>query len=56
MVSVKCPVCGGDVQLPEDVVAGEIIEHDCGMTLEVVVDNNTVKLRPFEGVGEDWGE
>lgn len=56
MVLVKCPVCGGDVELPEDVMAGEIVEHDCGITLEVVIDNGVVRLRPFEGVGEDWGE
>ena len=56
MVIVKCPVCGGDVQLPDDVIAGEIVEHDCGVTLEVVIDNNVVKVKPFEGVGEDWGE
>ncbi len=57
MVSVKCPVCGGEVQLPDDVIAGEIVEHDCGVTLEVIVDdNNTVKVKPFEGVSEDWGE
>lgn len=57
MVTVKCPVCGGEVQLPDDVIAGEIVEHECGVTLEVIVDSdNTVKVKPFEGVGEDWGE
>ncbi|MEM0153317.1 MAG: alpha-aminoadipate/glutamate carrier protein LysW/ArgW [Ignisphaera sp.] len=56
MVVVKCPVCGGEVLLPDDVIAGEIVEHECGVTLEVVVDNDTVKVKPFEGISEDWGE
>jgi len=55
-VKTKCPVCGGEVSLPDDVMAGEVIEHDCGVTLEVVIDDNIVKVKPLEGVGEDWGE
>jgi len=55
-VKTKCPVCGGEVSLPDDVMAGEVVEHDCGVTLEVVIDNNIVKVKPLEGVGEDWGE
>ncbi|MEM4788864.1 MAG: alpha-aminoadipate/glutamate carrier protein LysW/ArgW [Ignisphaera sp.] len=56
MVEVKCPICGNTVSLPNDVVAGEIVEHDCGVTLEVVLEEGGVKLKPFEGVDEDWGE
>ncbi|MEM1526027.1 MAG: alpha-aminoadipate/glutamate carrier protein LysW/ArgW [Ignisphaera sp.] len=56
MLEAKCPVCGGSVILPDDVVAGEIVEHDCGVSLEVVVEKTGIKLKPFEGVGEDWGE
>jgi alpha-aminoadipate carrier protein LysW len=56
MLQTKCPICGGIVELPDDVMAGEIIEHECGVSLEVVIDNNTIKLKPYEGVGEDWGE
>jgi alpha-aminoadipate carrier protein LysW len=56
MPQTKCPICGGIVELPDDVMAGEIIEHECGVSLEVVIDNNTIKLKPYEGVGEDWGE
>ncbi len=52
-----CPVCGEPVELPEDVLAGEIVEHDCGATLEVVLGpEGQVSLRVFEGVEEDWGE
>lgn len=56
MPAVKCPVCGGDVHVPNDAVAGELLEHDCGITLEVVIEGNVVKLKPAEGIGEDWGE
>lgn len=56
MPQTKCPVCGGYIELPDDVVPGELVEHDCGISLEVVVEGGTVKLRPFEGIGEDWGE
>jgi hypothetical protein len=37
-------------------MAGEVVEHDCGIALEVVIENNIVKVKPLEGVGEDWGE
>ncbi|MCS7107456.1 MAG: hypothetical protein NZ902_05080 [Acidilobaceae archaeon] len=51
----KCPVCGREVVLPPDVLPGEVIDHDCGVSLEVVVDGNRILLKPLE-VGEDWGE
>jgi alpha-aminoadipate carrier protein LysW len=56
MVKVKCPVCGEMVDIPEDVLPGELIEHDCGALLEVVFENGEIKLRIAEDVGEDWGE
>jgi alpha-aminoadipate carrier protein LysW len=56
MVTVRCPVCGEPVEVPEDSMPGEIIEHDCGAVLEVVKVNGSIKLRLFEDVGEDWGE
>ncbi len=55
-MQVKCPICGLEVELPEDVLPGEIIEHDCGTTLEVVKNNGGIALRPLEGIEEDWGE
>ena len=54
--TLKCPVCGLEVKLPEDVMPGELIEHDCGATLEVVSVKGRIELRVFEGVEEDWGE
>lgn len=55
MVKARCPICGRDAEIPDDFMPGEVIEHDCGVVLEVVVDNNSVLLKPLE-VGEDWGE
>ena len=56
MVKAKCPICGGEVDVPDDAMPGEVIEHDCGVILEVVVDEGKVKVKPAEGVSEDWGE
>ncbi|MEM0000328.1 MAG: alpha-aminoadipate/glutamate carrier protein LysW/ArgW [Desulfurococcaceae archaeon] len=56
MVKTKCPICGGEVEVPEDALPGEVIEHDCGVVLEVVIDENGVKVKPAEGISEDWGE
>jgi len=54
---LRCPVCGGEVEVPEDAMPGELIEHDCGVTLEVVrTSDGKLALKPFEGVEEDWGE
>lgn len=57
MPVLRCPVCGNPVEVPEDAMPGELIEHDCGVVLEVYRDSNgNLALRPFEGVQEDWGE
>jgi alpha-aminoadipate carrier protein LysW len=54
-VKSRCPICGREALLPDDVMPGEVIEHDCGVTLEVVIDGGRVLLKPLE-IGEDWGE
>ncbi|NPA05759.1 MAG: sulfonate ABC transporter [Crenarchaeota archaeon] len=51
-----CPVCGEKVEVPDDVLDGEIIEHECGAMLVVRVEGNDVRLEEFKGVEEDWGE
>lgn len=54
---MRCPVCGLDVEIPRDVLPGEVIEHDCGATLEVIGDRQgRLSLRVLEGIEEDWGE
>ncbi|ABP94344.1 hypothetical protein HA72_0167 [Metallosphaera sedula] len=56
MVSLKCPVCGGEVQVDDNALPGEIVEHDCGAQLEVYSDHGRLSLRLAEQIGEDWGE
>lgn len=51
----RCPICGREAILADDVMPGEVVEHDCGVTLEVVIDGDRVLLKPLE-IGEDWGE
>ncbi|EZQ04752.1 MULTISPECIES: alpha-aminoadipate/glutamate carrier protein LysW [Acidianus] len=56
MVTLKCPICGGNVEVEDNALPGEIIEHECGAQLEVFNDNGRLSLRLAETVGEDWGE
>jgi len=53
---LKCPICGLEVDVPDDAISGEIVEHECGAVLEVVQGNGGISLKPLEGVQEDWGE
>jgi len=55
-MELKCPVCGLPVSIPDDAVSGELVDHDCGVTLEIVINNGVISLKPFESAGEDWGE
>ncbi len=55
-LQLKCPVCGLPVAVPDDAVSGELVDHDCGVALEIVIDRGRILLKPFESVGEDWGE
>lgn len=56
MLTVTCPECAAEIELPDDVMTGEIVEcPDCGVELEVVsLDPVSVQLAPE--VKEDWGE
>jgi alpha-aminoadipate carrier protein LysW len=53
-----CPECDGGLEIPEDVISGEIVScPDCGMDYEVkVTDKGEIELRFAEIEGEDWGE
>lgn len=55
-MNVECPVCAGDVELPDDVMENELVVcGDCGSELEVIrLDPVEVDLAPE--VEEDWGE
>lgn len=52
----ECPVCGAEVELGPDTVAGELVEcPDCGVELEVKKINPFV-LEEAPQEEEDWGE
>lgn len=54
--TVECVECGANLNLPNNVMQGEILPcNDCGAELEVISLNPlTVDLAPMEM--EDWGE
>lgn len=53
---IECPECAAAVELPDDVMLGEILVcADCGVELEVTgLEPVTIDLAPLEM--EDWGE
>jgi len=55
---LNCPECDAELEIPEDVISGEIIScPDCGMDYEVeITEEGEIKLKPAEIEGEDWGE
>ncbi|MCP8304725.1 MAG: lysine biosynthesis protein LysW [archaeon] len=57
-MKTKCLECDGDIELPEDVIEGEIVTcPDCGLDYEVSeVTPKGVYLKKAEEIGEDWGE
>ncbi|MCW4025901.1 MAG: alpha-aminoadipate/glutamate carrier protein LysW/ArgW [Candidatus Bathyarchaeota archaeon] len=54
----KCPECDAELEIPDDVISGEIIScPDCGMDYEAKLgEEGEVELVPAEIEGEDWGE
>lgn len=56
MSHVECPECAGILNLPADVMQGEILVcGDCGIELEVLsLEPIEIDLAPMEM--EDWGE
>ncbi len=58
LIKKKCPECDADLEVPDDVISGEIIScPDCGMDYEVIVKGEgKIELKPAEIEGEDWGE
>ena len=57
-MNIECKDCGGKINVPEDVVVGEIVScPDCGGEFEVASNSEgKIDLKPAESVGEDWGE
>ncbi|MEM2103300.1 MAG: lysine biosynthesis protein LysW [Candidatus Bathyarchaeia archaeon] len=58
MESVACPECGAKIDVPGDVIKGDIITcPDCGLELEVKnVNGDFVEVEELQIEGEDWGE
>ncbi len=55
-MQAECVECGAQLEIPADVMQGEILPcADCGADLEVIaLDPLTLELAPMEM--EDWGE
>ncbi len=58
MILRKCPDCEAEIEIPDDVMVGEIIEcSDCGLELEVEkIEANQVEIQRLSIEKEDWGE
>jgi len=54
----KCPDCDAQLEVPENVVVGEVLScPECGLELEVKkINGNQLELRELAIEGEDWGE
>ncbi len=54
--TAECPGCAAMIDLPEDVMAGEIVQcPECGIELETV-EGDPWTLIPAPEEEEDWGE
>ncbi|MGD0329294.1 MAG: alpha-aminoadipate/glutamate carrier protein LysW [Nitrososphaeria archaeon] len=53
-----CETCGGEIEVPDDAIKGEIVScPDCGTEFEVIeIKNGVASLKSAEEIGEDWGE
>ncbi|MEM1540466.1 MAG: lysine biosynthesis protein LysW [Candidatus Bathyarchaeia archaeon] len=58
MEPIVCPECGAKIEVPNDVLKGEIITcPDCGLELEVKeINSSSVIVEELWIEGEDWGE
>ena len=53
---MECPICKAKINIPSDVLDGEIIEcESCGVELEVKISKSNISLK-LVNVEEDWGE
>ena len=57
-MTFKCTDCDANVEMPEDVLQGEIIGcPDCGLDYIIEEDESGTKhLKELLIEGEDWGE
>jgi alpha-aminoadipate carrier protein LysW len=55
---MNCLECDAKLEIPADVISGEIIScPDCGMDFEIqIINGKKFELKIAEIEGEDWGE
>ena len=58
MKKANCPDCDAEIEVPDDVMKGEILScPSCGLELEVTENKgDSVELKELGIEGEDWGE
>ena len=58
MFSKRCPECDAELDIPDDLISGEIIScPECGLDYESKLkEDGKLTLKPAEIEGEDWGE
>jgi alpha-aminoadipate carrier protein LysW len=56
-IKVECPVCGEPIEIPKDVISGELVTCKiCNTDFEVIInEKNEISLKEIKA-GEDWGE
>ena len=55
---MDCVDCGAEIEIPEDVIQGEIIScPDCGLDFVTIEgESGLLSLQELMIEGEDWGE
>ncbi len=54
---MACRVCSSDVEIPDDVMDGELVScPTCGQKYQVIVRGGDVELKEVALEAEDWGE
>jgi len=58
IMKAKCPDCDAELEVPTDVMQGEILScPGCGLELEVKeINGESINLQELLIEGEDWGE
>jgi alpha-aminoadipate carrier protein LysW len=58
MTTTTCPDCLAEIEVPNDVIVGEIIDcPDCGLELEVEkIKGDEIEIQRLSIEKEDWGE
>ncbi len=52
-----CDVCGSEIEVPADVMDGELIScPTCGQKYQVIVQSENIRLKAITVEAEDWGE